>query len=127
MEKFQELKHGKKLTYIIYGLSDDKTSIIVKNTSSDKDFEKFVSELPEADCVWAVYDYEFELSAGEGKRNKITFVAWAPDDAKIKSKMVFAASKDALRRRLDGIQLEIQATSLDEITSEALFEKATRR
>ena len=41
--------------------------------------------------------------------------------------MLFASSKDALRRRLDGIAIELQATDFSEITKDALLEKATRR
>ena len=46
----------------------------MKKTSEDKDFETFLGELPENDCVWAVYDFEFD--SGEGLRNKITFISW---------------------------------------------------
>jgi hypothetical protein len=28
-----------------------------------------------------VFDVEYELESGEGKRNKITFISWCPDDA----------------------------------------------
>ncbi|ORY28584.1 hypothetical protein BCR39DRAFT_534233 [Naematelia encephala] len=125
LEKYQELKTGKKLSYVIYGLSDDKRSIVVLKTSEEKDFDKFVAELPEAECRWAVYDFEF--NAGEGIRNKLTFVQWSPDDANVKNKMMFASSKDALRRRLEGIHIEVQATDYSEITQEVVLEKANRR
>lgn len=119
LEKFQELKTGKKLAYVIFGLSDDKKSIVVLKTSENKDFDQFVGELPEKECRWAIYDFEYTLPGGEGIRNKLTFVQWwvtgfrawcssadsrdrSPDDANVKNKMIFASSKDALRRRLDG-------------------------
>ena len=35
-----------------------------------------MGELPEKECRWAVYDFEFTLSSGEGIRNKLTFIAW---------------------------------------------------
>lgn len=76
LEKFQELKTGKKLAYVIYGLSDDKRSIVVLKTSEEKDYDKFVSELPEKECRWAVYDFEYTLPGGEGIRNKLAFIMW---------------------------------------------------
>lgn len=118
-------------------------------TSTDKDFDQFLENLPEKECRWAVYDFEFDLGSGEGKRNKLTFVGWSvspfhrllrvpvaapglverpdvmliasrsPDEANVRNKMVFASSKDALRRRLDGIQIEIQATDYSEITKDS--------
>lgn len=39
----------------------------------------------------------------------------SPDDSKIKQKMVFASSKDALRRALVGISSEIQGTDASEV------------
>jgi cofilin len=42
----------------------------------------------------------------------------SPDDAKIKHKMVYASSKDALRRSLVGIAAEIQGTAFDEVAYE---------
>ncbi len=47
----------------------------------------------------------------------------APDTAKIKQKMVYAASKDALRRKLDGIYTEIQCTDLAEVSHETVLDK----
>ena len=38
-----------------------------------------------------------------------------PDDARIKQKMVYASSKDALRKSLVGISTEIQGTDLSEV------------
>ncbi len=81
LEKFQELKQGKKLSYVIYGLSDDKKQIVVLKASDDKDFDKFIAELPEKECRWAVYDFEYTLEGGEGIRNKLTFVQWYVDHA----------------------------------------------
>jgi hypothetical protein len=30
---------------------------------------------------YAVYDVEYDAPGGEGKRSKITFISWVPDDA----------------------------------------------
>ena len=73
---FQELKLGKKLKYIIYTVSDDKTEIIVSKKSSSDSYDEFLADLPEQDCRWAVYDFEFEKEDGSGKRNRIVFVNW---------------------------------------------------
>lgn len=75
LEKYQELKTGKKLAYVIYGVSDDKKSIVVLKTSESRNFEDFVADLPEKECRWAVYDFQYELP-GEGIRNKLVFVQW---------------------------------------------------
>jgi len=111
--KFQELKLKKQLKFIIYGLNDTKTEIKVYKTSSSSDYEEFLENLPENECRWAVYDFEYD--SGEGKRNRLLFYSWSPDIAKIKEKMVYAASKDALRKALEGIASEIQGTDASEV------------
>ncbi|KAG9123830.1 hypothetical protein FRC07_013834, partial [Ceratobasidium sp. 392] len=114
---YNELKLKKKLTYIIFGLSKDLKEIEVYKTSDSSDYEGFLKDLPEDDCRWAVYDVAFEKDGG--KRNKLTFFIWSPDNAKIKSKMLYASSKDVLRRALVGIATEIQGTEYDEVAWES--------
>ncbi|KAK0242475.1 probable Cofilin [Armillaria ostoyae] len=125
LEKYQELKLGKKTKYIIFAINKEKTEIIVEKTSESPSYDDFVADLPEAECRWAIYDFEFEKE-GAGKRNKICFYSWSPDDAKIKDKMLFASSKDALRRAFVGIAVEIQGTDFSEVAHESVLDKASR-
>ncbi|KAG8745846.1 cofilin [Ceratobasidium sp. 414] len=121
---FQELKLKKKHTYIIYAMSKDLKEIVVHKTSESTDYDDFLKDLPEDDCRWAVYDVAYEKDGG--KRNKITFFIWSPDNAKIKAKMVYASSKDVLRRSLVGIAAEVQGTEYDEVAWESVFDKVSR-
>ncbi|MFF1555917.1 hypothetical protein [Streptomyces sp. NPDC058279] len=59
-------------------------------------------------------------------RDKLTFVSWAPEPAKVKQKMLFASSKDELRRSLVGIAVEIQGTEYSEVAYESVLDKANR-
>jgi cofilin len=43
----------------------------------------------------------------------------APDTSKVKEKMVYASSKEALRRALVGIAYEMQGTDLSEVSIES--------
>lgn len=47
----------------------------------------------------------------------------SPDNAKIKQKMIYAASKDGLRKKLDGVYTEIQCTDLSEVSHETVLDK----
>lgn len=116
------------------------------------DYKEFVkNELPEDDCRYAVYDFEYEKSPSEGIRNKICFIVWyakcsqrgiglplstfppsillsfplfrSPDTARVKQKMLYASSKDAIRKKLVGVAAEIQATDGAEISFETIVEK----
>ena len=48
---------------------------------------------------------------------------WTPDSAKIKAKMLYAASKDKFKRELNGVQYELQACDLDDVDEAAIRAK----
>ncbi|KAG0218045.1 cofilin [Mortierella sp. NVP41] len=125
IDTFMDLKIGKKHKYIIYRVTDDKTGVTVVKESSEGDYDTFLGDLPDDDCRWAVYDFAYKTEDG-GDRNKIVFFSWAPDNAKIKSKMLYASTKEALRKSLNGVSVEIQGTDLDEVAQETVLEKIRR-
>ena len=64
---------------------------MVEETSSDPDYSKFREKLLNAKSKnkrgeegqggrYAVFDVEYD-AGGDGKRSKITFISWVPDDA----------------------------------------------
>jgi len=135
--KFNELKLGKSLKYIIFKLADDNKEIVVEDTSESKDWDEFRNKLVNAKSKnkmgkeskgprYAVYDFEYDLASGEGSRSKITFIAWSPDDAGIQSKMVYASSKDALKRSLNGLATEFQANDEDDIEYQSVLARVSK-
>ncbi|EFP86420.2 cofilin [Puccinia graminis f. sp. tritici] len=127
MHDFIDLKLKKKSKYIIYAISDDSKEIVVEKVSEAQSYDDFLEDLPSGSCRYAVYDFEYCAEETEGKRNKLCFFTWSPDDAKIKNKMVYAASKRALREALVGIALEIQGTDASEVAYQTVLEKALKR
>lgn len=75
LEVYQALKLKKTYKYIIFGLSKDFTEIVVEKTSDSQSYDDFIGELPETECRWAIYDFEFEKEEG-GKRTKLCFFSW---------------------------------------------------
>jgi cofilin len=88
-------------------------------------YAEFTKLLPEAECRYAVYDFSYVGKEGVEK-NKLFFISWVPDVAKVKAKMLYASSKERFRRDLDGVQLEIQATDASEIEESVLRDKCTQ-
>jgi len=134
---FNDLKLAKKYKYIIFKLSDDNREIVVEEASPDKDWENFREKLMNATTKsktgsvgkgprYAVYDFEYALASGEGSRNKITFIAWSPDDAGVMAKMVYASSKEALKRSLNGIATELQANDQDDIEHDTVLKVVSK-
>lgn len=126
LEAFNDLKLGKKYKFIIFALNEKKTEIVVEETSTEQDYDAFLEKFPENDCKYAIYDFEYDIGKGEGKRSKIVFFTWSPDTAPIKSKMVYASSKDALRRALNGISSDVQGTDFSEVAYDTVLEKVSK-
>lgn len=57
------------------------------------------------------------------KKQKLFLMSWCPDTAKVKKKMLYSSSFDALKKSLVGVQKYIQATDLSEASEEAVEEK----
>lgn len=64
----------------------------MEETSKDPDYSKFREKLLNAKSKnkrgeegmggrYAVFDLEYDAEGGEGKRSKITFISWVPDDS----------------------------------------------
>lgn len=94
--------------------SAGKNVVIATVGDKDSTFDDFLANLPPNDCRYAVYDYPYVNSEGV-VYTKIVFLNWAPDTAIIRSKMMYAATKDFFKSCLDGISVEFQASELDEI------------
>lgn len=107
-------------------MNDAKTEIVVKETSTDPSYDAFLEKLPENDCLYAIYDFEYEINGNEGKRSKIVFFTWSPDTAPVRSKMVYASSKDALRRALNGVSTDVQGTDFSEVSYDSVLERVSR-
>ncbi|KAK2605947.1 cofilin [Conoideocrella luteorostrata] len=134
---YNDLKLAKKYKFIIFKLSDDYKEIVIEEQSNDKDWDNFREKLINATSKsksgaigkgprYAVYDFEYNLASGDGIRNKITFIAWSPDDAGVHPKMIYASSKEALKRSLTGIAHELQANDSDDIEYDSIVKTVSK-
>eukprot|EP01092_Planopodium_desertum_P002828 TRINITY_DN14557_c0_g1_i1.p2 TRINITY_DN14557_c0_g1~~TRINITY_DN14557_c0_g1_i1.p2 ORF type:complete len:137 (-),score=57.24 TRINITY_DN14557_c0_g1_i1:64-474(-) len=123
---FNEIKIGHKHKYAFFKFDNiaDPKNIVVEKVGDTGTYAEFTKLLPADDCRYAVYDFDFTSEDGR-KMNKLLFINWAPDSAKIKPKMLFAASKDNLKKKLTGV-VEIQATDASEVDLEAVMERVRK-
>lgn len=137
IQAYNDLKLNKKYKFIIYKLSDDYKEIVVEEASDNKDWEAFREKLINATSKsksgavgkgprYAIYDFEYNLASGDGVRNKLTFIYWSPDDAGIQPKMIYASSKEALKRSLTGIAAELQANDQDDIEWDSVIKTVSK-
>ncbi|XP_057422719.1 actin-depolymerizing factor 7 [Lotus japonicus] len=121
--KFVELKAKRNYRFIVFKI-ESQDVVVEKLGSPEETYDDFAASLPPDECRYAVFDFDFTTNEN-CQKSKIFFIAWAPDIAKVRHKMVYASSKDRFKRELDGVQVELQATdpsemSLDIIKSRAL-------
>ncbi|VVB04659.1 unnamed protein product [Arabis nemorensis] len=121
--KFLELKAKRTFRFIVYKI-EDKQVIVEKLGEPDQSYDDFAASLPADECRYAIYDFDF-VTEENCQKSKIFFIAWSPDTAKVRMKMIYASSKDRFKRELDGIQVELQATDPTEMGLDVFKSRTT--
>ncbi|GMJ06526.1 hypothetical protein HRI_004321800 [Hibiscus trionum] len=119
---FLELKARRNHRYIIFKIHEQQV-VVEKVGSPTSTYEEFTASLPANECRYAVFDFDFTTDEN-CQKSKIFFIAWAPDTSRVRSKMVYASSKDRFKRELDGIQVELQATDPSEMSFDIIKSRA---
>lgn len=123
---YDSLKLSKALRYIVFKISDDYKEVVVESTGDrSATYEDFLNALTPNEVRYAVVDFEFETVGG--RRNAILFILYSDDLAPIKKKMVYASSKDALRRALTGIAVNIQASRKEELEYDEVLDTVRQK
>ncbi len=115
---FYLVRSKSRYRWVLWKINDGATEVVIDAVGEPSStYSDFLHALPENDCRYAVYDYEFV--GGDGQtHNKIVFINWAPDTAKVKSKMMYASTKDFFKSNLEGLSVEFQGSDFDEISDE---------
>ncbi|XP_077232887.1 actin-depolymerizing factor 1-like [Tasmannia lanceolata] len=122
--KFLELKAKRTYRFITYKIDEKLKQVIVEKLGEPaQSYDDFFASLPENECRYAIYDFDF-VTAENIQKSKIFFIAWSPDTARVRSKMLYASSKDRFKRELDGIQVELQATDPTEVSLDVISSRA---
>ncbi|KAJ1061500.1 hypothetical protein K5549_020683, partial [Capra hircus] len=119
----EEIKNRKKA--VIVCLSADKKCIIVEEgkeilvgdvgvTKTDP-FKHFVGMLPEKDYA------SFETK--ESRKEELMFFLWAPELSPLKSEMIYGSSKDAIKKKFQGIEHKCQANRPEDLNRACIAEK----
>ncbi|CAD7676502.1 unnamed protein product [Nyctereutes procyonoides] len=99
----EEVKKRKKA--VLFCLSEDKKNIILEEGK----------EILVGDVGQTVDDPYATFETKESKKEDLVFIFWAPESAPLKSKMIYASSKDAIKKKLTGIKHELQANCYEEV------------
>jgi len=123
ISEFNDFKLRSKYRYMVFGVTSDNKSItLLKAAEPTATYADFLAELPADDCRYAVLKFDYDAGS-DGNRSKLIFYMWTPETSKIKSKMMYAGSKDSIKKALQGIQIEIQGTDASEVSEEEVLKK----
>lgn len=76
-DAFLELQRKKAYRYVIFKIDEKKNEVVVEKTGKpSENYEDFTASLPENDCRYAVYDYDF-VTSDNCQKSKIFFIAWS--------------------------------------------------
>uniref|UniRef100_A0A0D9VSJ7 ADF-H domain-containing protein n=1 Tax=Leersia perrieri TaxID=77586 RepID=A0A0D9VSJ7_9ORYZ len=122
--RFLQLKAKRTYRFIVFKIEEKlKQAVVEKLGEPNLTYEDFAASLPANECRYCIYDFDF-ITSENCQKSKIFFIAWSPDTAKIRSKMLYASSKDRFKRELDGIQVELQATDPTEMDIDVIRGRA---
>ncbi|XP_073264467.1 actin-depolymerizing factor 1-like [Populus alba] len=121
--RFLELKAKRSHRFIVFKIEEKTQQVVVETLGEpQQSYDDFTASLPIDECRYAVYDFDF--TTDENVQKSKIFFRSSPDASKIRSKMLYASSKDRFRRELDGVQVELQATDPSEISLDIVKERA---
>ncbi|XP_074567680.1 actin-depolymerizing factor-like [Curcuma longa] len=122
--KFLELKAKRNFRFIIFKIDETIQQVMVEKLGQPQEsYDDFTASFPSNECRYAVFDFDF-VTDENCQKSKIFFISWSPDASKVRSKMLYASSKDRFKRELDGIQVELQATDPSEMSLDIVKERA---
>mmetsp|Transcript_519 Transcript_519/g.1490 ORF Transcript_519/g.1490 Transcript_519/m.1490 type:complete len:144 (-) Transcript_519:155-586(-) len=118
---FQDFKlgrpvDGKKLRYMTYKIEDSKI-VVAGVGEKSKTYEDFCDDLEDDKCLYAAIDLEFKTTDGR-PTSKLIMLTWVPDTGKIRDKMMYSGSKEALKTSLNGIGIHLNCTDRAELDFE---------
>eukprot|EP00613_Pedinella_sp_CCMP2098_P010776 CAMPEP_0171653688 /NCGR_PEP_ID=MMETSP0990-20121206/39703_1 /TAXON_ID=483369 /ORGANISM="non described non described, Strain CCMP2098" /LENGTH=137 /DNA_ID=CAMNT_0012233155 /DNA_START=286 /DNA_END=699 /DNA_ORIENTATION=- len=109
--------------YVTFKIDGDVVAAADKIESPD--FDDFLAVLPENEPRFCVLDFKYETADGR-PTDKVVFVSWIPDTCKVREKMKYSGTKEAVKSAFVGISVNINATDMSEVTAELIIEQCNK-
>merc|ERR1711879_141743 len=110
-----KLKKNGGYRWITFVIKDEKEIFIDQKGDLAQSFEDFKKVLPEDEPRYGLVDIKYTTDDGRAQE-KLTFVMWSPDDkTTVKKKMLYASSKEAIKKKMTGVMKELQANDMGDM------------
>ena len=122
---FNKIKSG-ALRFAMFKMAYDYRSVVLDRTGGrDSSYNSFVRELPN-EPRFAVFDYEY-VQGDKKTTSELVFICYFPETAGVKSRMMYASSKETLKKSLTGVSVEIQGNDFDDLSEGFVLERLLRK
>eukprot|EP01087_Luapelamoeba_hula_P006042 TRINITY_DN16194_c0_g1_i1.p1 TRINITY_DN16194_c0_g1~~TRINITY_DN16194_c0_g1_i1.p1 ORF type:complete len:168 (-),score=21.50 TRINITY_DN16194_c0_g1_i1:8-511(-) len=113
VQKFSDLE-SHSARYLICKINDDKTQAVLEKTgASSASWEDFTHDLPQEECRYGLFDFEFEKGGPVDRPNQILYVVWRPETAKVKARMMYGAAKEPVKSSFPSTSAHVLVVDLD--------------
>mmetsp|Transcript_70251 Transcript_70251/g.168325 ORF Transcript_70251/g.168325 Transcript_70251/m.168325 type:complete len:139 (+) Transcript_70251:92-508(+) len=122
--KFEEMKTRHLYKYIIYKIENKKEIVIDCIGEKGATYDEFKNKLLEdkSQPRYALVDMSYNTADGR-PQEKLVFLFYSDDDnTGVKDRMLYASSKDAIKKKLPGVMKEHQANASDALEESAVIE-----
>jgi len=122
------MTHENKYRYLVLKIDDQHWEIQATTTApydTPNPFHHMLTHFPKDEPRYAIF--KFDDQAPQPLKSQIMFILWAPEEAKIKTRMIYTSSKGEVKTILVGCKLEIQATNMEELQEDKILEKLEKR
>uniref|UniRef100_A0A1D1YM33 Actin-depolymerizing factor 5 n=1 Tax=Anthurium amnicola TaxID=1678845 RepID=A0A1D1YM33_9ARAE len=121
---FMEMKWKRVHRFVVYKIDEVSRAVMVDKVGAPGEgYDELAASLPDDDCRYAVFDFDF-VTEDNCQKSKMFFIAWAPSASRIRAKMLYATSKEGLRRVLEGVHYDMQATDPTEMGIDIIRDRA---
>ena len=134
-EHFEQMKSYKPVYRFVsyhWDQSTNQVGVHKAGLTGQASYQDFLETFPANDPAWCSLNFQYRTKDG-GKRNKLVFVHWCPNDLvrdTLKEsayvKMMSLSCMGALKKQLDGTVCFVQADDLEGVQYETILEKVSR-
>ncbi|TDG44741.1 hypothetical protein AWZ03_008882 [Drosophila navojoa] len=112
---YEEIKKDKKHRYVIFYIRDEKQIDVETVGDRNSEYDQFLEDIQKCgpgECRYGLFDFEYmhqcQGTSESSKKQKLFLMSWCPDTAKVKKKMLYSSSFDALKKSLFNMPREIK-------------------
>ncbi|XP_046635382.1 cofilin/actin-depolymerizing factor homolog [Daphnia pulicaria] len=127
-----KIKAGKEFRYGVFFVKNETVIDLESTGSRTSTYNDYLKNLKVVkptgkECRYGVLDFEFQCkSSADKKRDKLVLMSWCPDDVKVRSKFIHAASVEGMKKAVTGISAFVQASDDEQASLVEVQDKLTR-